>query len=44
LIRRRRTPLEPVLTAIEALDLELLAGFDAILSPDLGGQHDLALR
>jgi hypothetical protein len=33
-------PLEPVLTAIETLDLEHLAGFSAVLLPDLGRQHD----
>jgi hypothetical protein len=43
-LRRRRTSLEPVLAALKALDFKLLAGFDAILSPDLGRQRDLALR
>jgi hypothetical protein len=28
----------------DSLDLELLAGFDAVLPPDLGRQHDLAFR
>jgi len=44
LIRRRQTPRKAVLAAIEPLDLELLAGFDAVLPPDLDRQHNLALR
>ena len=43
LIRRRQTPRKAVLAAIEPLDLELLAGFDAVLPPDLDRQHNLAL-
>jgi hypothetical protein len=33
---------QPVLAAVDALDLELLTGFDPILMAELGGQHDLA--
>jgi hypothetical protein len=32
------------IAAIETLDLELLAGFDAVLLPELGRQHDLAFE
>jgi hypothetical protein len=37
-----RTPFEPVFATIETFDVELLAGFDPVLLPDLGGQDDLA--
>ena len=44
LIRRRQTPRKAVLAAIEPFDLELLAGFDPVLPPDLDRQHNLAPR
>ena len=37
-------PRESILAAPEPLDLELLAGLDAILLTDFRRQHDLALR
>jgi hypothetical protein len=36
-------PNQPVVAAIQALDLELLTRFDSIPLPDLGGKYDLAL-
>jgi hypothetical protein len=42
-IRRDRTPFEPIFATIETFDVELLAGFDPVLLPDLSGQDDLAL-
>ena len=39
-----RRSLQPVFTAVDALDLELLPRLDAIPLADLGGQNDLALR
>jgi hypothetical protein len=32
---------EPILAAIDPLDLKLLPWFNAILLPDFGGKHDL---
>jgi len=43
LIRTRRAAHEAVVTAIDALDVELLAGFDLVLLPQLHGQDNLAL-
>jgi len=35
---------EPVLAAVETLDVELLTGLDPVQLPQLGRQDDLALR
>jgi hypothetical protein len=43
MISRRRQAYEPIFPAIDALDLELLPGFDVVLPPELRGDDDLAL-
>src|SRR5262249_1287687 len=37
-----RAPLQPILTASDALDLKLLARFDAVLLPQFSRKHNLA--
>lgn len=45
LVRRRRfPPHQPVLAAVDSLDIELLTGLDPIKAPYVGGQDELSLR
>ena len=43
LVRRSRTPDEPIIPMIDTLDVELLPRFDTVHPPELGRQNDLAL-